>query len=450
MDDSSLVMLYSLARVAFCFGVILVAARRHWPLETGLGFAGLGLALLSGITPWAWFDIVATTLTGQSFWTVACSLFVILLLSGVMASAGQTQRMVQSVERRISSRKAQLFLFPAFIGFFPVPGGAIFSCPMVEASARNLALSNDDKTMLNYWFRHVWELSWPLYPGLILYVGLADISLFTAVLHNWPACVAAIVGGWFLLLRHCPIEPQKSSSLPAETLPDSSSDKSSGNVSGRSPESTPETPASGSILWEALPLCTGIVGAFVAMKLVPQVAAGFLFSLAFCVGLVVCLVQNRLSPLALWPLVKSPKTRSTLLIVATIFIFKDVIQQSDVLDVFNRLARNQYALFVLCTVLPLLSGMLTGLMVAFVGVAFPIITTMLQQGGMWDERLPWLTLAIMFGNIGQMLSPMHVCLVVTCRFFDSTLLNILRRLFVPCLVLAGTAIVWFFVLRAFS
>ena len=430
MDQPFWIVSYALARIVFCFAVIMWGARKRWPLELSLGLAGFGLALLSGMTPLAWGQLAWNTLTGSGFLTVFASLFVILLLSGTMETSGQTQRLVHSVGRRIASRRAQLFLFPAFIGFFPVPGGAIFSCPMVAESAKDLGISQEDKTLLNYWFRHVWELCWPLFPGFILYVGLAEISPFTAISYNWPSCLMAICGGWYLLLRRCPGKATLSD-LPMEQ-----------------PESASQP--HGSIIMEALPLLVGMVGAFAAMVIWPGVPAGLLFALAFVVGLAVCLAQNRLGPASLWPLVKAPRTRGILFVVAAIFIFKDLLTESHVLDVFGLLAQNHYALFLICTLFPLLSGVLTGLMVAFVGVALPMVVTVIEQGGLWDERLPWLTLAVMFGNIGQLLSPVHVCLVVTCRFFETEMGVILRRLAVPCALLIATAVLWFLFLLTCS
>lgn len=425
--DPLLDIAYAFFRIVVCFTVIAAGSRKKWPLELSLLTAGIGLALLSGLSPLQWGSIALRSLSEEGLAALLCAIMSILLLSGVMEKSGQSHRLVVGVEAAVTSARVRLIFFPAMIGLLPMPGGAVFSCPMVRETSRRLDLSDEDRSLLNYWFRHIWELVWPLYPGLVLYCGLCDVSPWTAAAHNWPSLAASVISGRLLFLRRDPAEVQ-------------------------TVEEAPECEAGARervSLWrESMPLGVGLIGAFAVGMLIPGLASGFAFGLGFSAGTVVCLVSNRQSPAVILSVLGSRKSLGILALVTAVFIFKNVLGQSGIIESLGGLARNPVTLFLACTLLPLLAGMLTGVLVALVGISFPLLLTMLQQADLWAERLPWLTLALMFGNIGQMLSPVHVCLVVTCRFFNVGLGGTLRRLVLPCLILAATALVWFCVLLA--
>lgn len=418
---------YALFRIVVCFAVIAAGSRRKWPLELSLLAAGFVLALLSGLSPLQWGSVVLLSFGDEGMPALLCAILSILLLSGVMEKSGQSRRLVVGVEAAVKSARVRLIFFPAMIGLLPMPGGAVFSCPMVQETARRLDLSGEDKSLLNYWFRHIWELVWPLYPGFVLYCGLCEFSPWTAAAHNWPSLLASVVSGRLLFLRRAPAVVQTAEETPERE--EGARDRVS--------------------LWrESLPFIVGLSGAFAVRMLVPDLASGFAFGLGFSAGTAVCLISNRQSPAVILSVLGSRKSLGISALVVTVFIFKNVLGQSGIMDSLGGSARNPVILFLACTLLPLLSGMLTGVLVALVGISFPLLLTMLQQADLWAERLPWLTLALMFGNIGQMLSPVHVCLVVTCRFFNVGLGGTLRRLVLPCLILAATALIWFGVLLA--
>ncbi len=85
-----------------------------------------------------------------------------------------------------------------------MPGGAIFSAPMIQEAASGLDVSGRDKVVINYWFRHVWELTWPLYPGMILAASLCGMSIFEYIGYTFPELLP--VSGWvvFLSASFCP------------------------------------------------------------------------------------------------------------------------------------------------------------------------------------------------------------------------------------------------------
>ena len=62
----------------------------------------------------------------------------------------------------------------------------------------------------------VWEMAWPLYPGIILTVALAGIPVGTLISKSWPGIVAMFAIGWFFFLRRIDLSPVAGTTQIAE------------------------------------------------------------------------------------------------------------------------------------------------------------------------------------------------------------------------------------------
>ena len=93
--------------------------------------------------------------------------------------------------------------------------------------------------------------------------------------------------------------------------------------------------------------------------------------------------------------------------------------------------RNLSALFVengisilpVVCLLPFITGLLTGLTVGFVGSTFPLVISI--AGG---APLAVMSLAFASGFIGVLLSPVHLCLVLTREYFKADMWGVYRKL----------------------
>jgi hypothetical protein len=68
---------------------------------------------------------------------------------------------------------------------------------------------------------------------------------------------------------------------------------------------------------------------------------------------------------------------------------------------------------------------------------------------MAQDLLAYTVLAFCAGYLGVLLSPLHVCLVLTCEYFHTALVKIYRRLWLPCSLIALGGFVSFTILRLF-
>ena len=78
------------------------------------------------------------------------------------------------------------------------------------------------------------------------------------------------------------------------------------------------------------------------------------------------------------------------------------------------------ALVVVISLVPFVCGLVLGIAVGFVGSSYPIVVGLLS-GMTMGEALPYFCLAYIMGYMGMMLSPVHLCLVITNQYFKANL-----------------------------
>ena len=77
-----------------------------------------------------------------------------------------------------------------------------------------------------------------------------------------------------------------------------------------------------------------------------------------------------------------------------------------------------------------------------VGIAFPILLPII---GVKNPDLTYAMLAYAGGVSGYLLSPLHLCLIVSCAYFKADFIKVWRMLILPviCIGLAAFVIVLF-------
>jgi len=84
---------------------------------------------------------------------------------------------------------------------------------------------------------------------------------------------------------------------------------------------------------------------------------------------------------------------------------------------------------VVIAVLPFISGIVTGVGMGYVGLSLPIVLGILASSNI--PLKAGVLIANAFGYTGMMLSPLHVCMVVTVQHFKSSLMKIIRKCTLP-------------------
>ena len=404
-------------KVLAAFAVMLVGMRFRLSLGLSILLGGVLLGVVFGVSPVGIVQAAGQALVGQKFLFLVAIVGLILMLSDALERSGQSRRLMDALSGYLTSPRLRLIFFPALIGLLPMPGGAIFSAPMVGTVSEEMQVTNSQRALINYWFRHIWELGWPLYPGVILTVALADIPIIALISRTWPAILFMLGTGWFFFLRPGVLDV---------------------SALGLKQEHSPRSPAA--VFKQGLPLLVAIVGAVGLESLIPVIAPAIPFEMGVIAALVASvgcvMIQNRLGSTFLKEVLAKKSLRAMLLVVTAIFIFKDIMQAAHVVDAMAKAAGGSAALFAAAVFLPFLVGMVAGINVAFVGSTFPLLLGLLHTLGLEDQTIPYLVLASFAGFTGVMISPIHICFILTCQFFHTELAATWRRLVAPCLVFA--------------
>ncbi|MGW8192696.1 MAG: DUF401 family protein [Desulforhopalus sp.] len=398
---------------AFC--LMLLGIRNKLGLAPSIFAGGLFLGLVFGLPLVELAFVSGRALLQEKFLLLAAIVGLILMLSDAQEKSGQSQRLMDALSGYLQRPRLRLIFFPALIGLLPMPGGAVFSAPMVKGVSSEMNLTNEDRVVINYWFRHVWEMAWPLYPGIILTVSLADIPVTTLIARSWPGVAAMFGIGWYFFLRSANI---------------TSLGNRPGTTGGRSGGCR-------TVMKEGLPLMIAIIGAVVLETLF----ARYLVFLSFewgviiaLVGAILCImIQNRLGMKFLISVLRKKSLWTMLLVVGAIFVFKDIMQAAQIVQAMAAAGGSGVALMVAAVLLPFLVGLVAGINVAFVGATFPLLIALLKSLGMDQQMVPYLVLGSFAGFTGVMVSPIHICFVLTCSYFATDLGKAWRRLIVPSL-----------------
>ncbi len=310
--------------------------------------------------------------------------------------------------------------FPSLIGLLPMPGGAIFSAPMVEAASKDAQIGPARATISNYWFRHIWEYWFPLYPGVILAVEMTGASMGKFMLLQAPLTLVSVAVGYLLILRGIRSNGERRRDFSRSKV--------------------------GRFIRELAPILIVVVAVAVfdplAEYAVSQMEKGSMVvrRLPIFVGLILgCawLIRFRGFGIgALGKLVWKKNIAEIAFMAAGIMMFQAVLNNSGAIAaLLDELAAWNVPVVLVVCVIPFVAGVVVGLAFGYVAASFPLVIGLV--GAFPEaERLPYYCLAYSFGYVGMMLSPVHLCLILTNEYFKSRLIRVYRYL-LPLSVLVG-------------
>jgi len=304
---------------------------------------------------------------------------------------------------------------PALIGLVPMPAGALFSAPMVQQAAAEPRWAPAWKAAVNYWFRHVWEYWWPIYPAVII-----GIAVFNMETWQFMAALAAFtpatfwVGYQFLLRPH-----REALALDAAASPP-----------GALREGLRVLLPLGIIIAAVLLLPPAAAALRPGMD--PQVRKLLAMLAGMLLGIGVIVRQEWGRRTGLLREVFRPHSLNVLLIVGGVAVFQSLLEASGLVPKASEdLLRCGIPLVPVIALLPFLAGLITGASAGFAGMTFPLVIGLMRTPGASLPPMAALVLAFGSGYLGMMVSPIHLCLLVTRDYFDARLAPIYRQI-LPC------------------
>jgi integral membrane protein (TIGR00529 family) len=405
--------------VLYQFGMPLGFSILFWAgmltLWTGAGLAGLHYQASSFLLPQNYLLIVA--------------IFLLLFFTEALSATGKMKRTIDALTEWFTSKRLLLSGLPALVGLLPMPGGALFSAPLVASVDSEQDITPAHKAAINYWFRHIWEYWWPLYPGVLLSVKYSGLPLGVFFLVQMPFTLAAIMGGYFFILRGVKKE-----------------------INGRMRTARLDMRSAGSTLF---PIGLLVVVSIAGSMLLPRlgVAAELASLVAMIVGLVLGLLVifngNGAAFKTSLLMLRSKNTWFMMVLILGIQAFAGILkcplQQGAILTLVSQMQNEFMAMgipiLLVMAIIPFISGAVTGVAFGFVGASFPIVFALIGHNQPMHVIIATTVFAYGCGYVGMILSPVHVCLVVTNEYFKTGLFSTYRYIVVPALIVFTTCLV---------
>lgn len=393
MLSPAIALLISIALI-----ILLVRVHTHPGLAVFLGAMALALMVvdLRSIPLLIW----------SSLWSLKTLKVMIIVasaltLSSVMQQEGLLAELAKELEN--VGPKAALHIIPAAIGLVPMPAGALVSATCCHGLVERMGLTPEQGTFINYWFRHIWEFSIPIYPTVVVTGAVLSISLSSLLKTLFPATILVAVAGFgasFWILKKIP------------------------TAQGKLTRSVVK-----SVLRAAWPI----------LVLVFAVMLGLEAAIAFPLVVIALALQKRLRWSSLERPLKYGLDVKILLLLYAIMLYKAVIQDSGATEALISGIQTACVPFITLFIVPsFLIGLATGIGMGFAGVVMPLLVPYLAFGGIVNG--PALFLAYVSGMMGVLLSPMHLCLIFSADYFKANLTRVYVYILPLFVIIEGIAV----------
>ena len=380
------------ALLIIAMAIIILMLRRHIPIGPCMLTGGLFIWLMK--TPELHYltQAFTETLSLPRTYDIIFALYFVMCLEIELRTSGALAGMVHALQKIFSSNRVTLAVMPAFLGLLPSLGGARFSAPIVEEASKGLELTNDHQAAINFWFRHIFEFSSPIIPGMIMACNIAGVAYSEFITHLCWLTMLMFSVGWFVLIR-----PIKTDSIK-ENAGSQAADEQGWQD-----------------LWLSLSpvILTFVLVVFFNMN--ASVGMGVVTAGLF---LVLHFTKREVS---LKEVVIGAIDMKMFFNVLCILYFIQILTVTQVLqEIVTAFQSSPLPVPVIIACVSFIIGVLTGMSQGHVAIIMPIIAAM-QTGS-----LNLAGVAMAFGVAGQMLTPTHMCLVVTVDYFKANFFKTLK------------------------
>jgi len=387
--------------------VIILLIKKKWNLEYVILLASLLAGVFFNLSPIQIGNNFILALIDPDTLKLIGIIVLVYILSGVLRKVESLRNLVDSLQGLVKDYRLILAFIPALLGLIPMPAGAMFSAPMVKEVGGRVGLTPEEETFVNYWFRHIWEFVWPLFPGIILFAGLLKVEIQKVILVQFPLTIVTVIVGFVWEYKN----------LKKDTTLLNKKD----------------------ILLNLKKLFFGVWPILLIIILVLGTKTDLLFSLLIVILSLIFLNIKKLSLKMLKEIIRNDVDLSVVILIASIMIFKRILQVSGGIEIIpEAFAKLGVHPFIVLFSIPFFIGMLTGLTPAALGIGLPVLLPIIVQG---EPNLYYAMLAFTGAFVGVMSSPMHLCLAVTKNYFKADMGKMYKMLILPLTIITLSALI---------
>ncbi len=396
--------MFDIIKVGFIFLFILFLLRKKLNVGYALLAASFFFLFLYPVDFYRLPSTLLKGLTSHISINLLLSLTLIKSFEYSLRQVGLMQKMTDASQTFLNNKKISIISMPLIIGMLPSLGGAYLSAPMVDSATKDTNISREEKAFINYWYRHPWELILPLYPGIVLASALSGISIRDLILLNLPVAFIFFIVGFFLSMKNLKRENVK-------VLKKKIFKK----------------------IFSFIPIL---------LVLLPVIFFQIDLSISLFINILFLCLWYRISIKKSFEIIKYGFTLDVIVLVFGVIIFKEMLQFSGAVEgVAKAITNSEIPYLFVFILLPLLIGLITGISVGFVGSTFPLLIHL-------KSPIPYeISLAFVSGYVGVLLSPLHLCLILTKDYFKADMVGIYRKIIPATLIIFLFTLIEFVVLR---
>ena len=380
------------------FALIVLALRKKVSVGITLFGAGLITALIYQVELSALIQGYWDLVKSHRFLSLTAVIVLITSIGQLLKELRSFENLTKAARELPGGNKTAVGMLPMLVGLMPMPGGALLSAPLVGNVLADSRYRREFRTAANYWFRHVVEFSWPIYPGLILTEAITGLPIGSVSLMQLPLALLMVILGLFFFT------PKIVNDNNHQTH-----------------------------LWRSL---YGILKSIWPIPLAIAIYGVFKLELALSImlGLLALIVVARPGRRPLLSALKKGFSYKLVFLIFGTLSFQTALELSGAIAAIPNLTiqynlPTELVIFLVCFT----SGILTGMVAAFVAMGYTILAGFLYAGGIEPA---YIFLAYLSGYLGMILSPTHLCLILTNDYFKSDLLKVYREIAIPVIIMA--------------
>lgn len=385
----------------------------------GLELLGLFLALVAIVFVTSkWHEVIYALLLGVAFiiifsampinliqsifmkvtlnWDTITLMIVVLLItlfSSVMYKTLLLNKLLKSLIDLVKSIHLLIALIPALVGLLAVPGGAVMSAPFIDQLGEKVKMNAGYKAAANTFYRHLSVFFNPLAPLLIIAADLSTLGFLPIMKFHLIPVIVTLIVSLVVINRFWPYASYKSelATNQGETHINHSFAKSLKNV-----------------LITGLPLITAIV-------------LTIILEVNFIIALIIAIILTIILDYKGDRLLKKSDIKIILtrginwrlgFSVYTIMLFGAFVKDSGAIPMLAQIITNSNMPLLLILILSsVIIGFAAGHPIVGSAILYPIFLPLI------GENAAYLSLILTGMMFGYVVSPIHLCLIVSNEYF---------------------------------
>lgn len=365
--------------------LVVILLRFHIPIGFSIISGGLLIWVVESLDVKVLWDSLLETAQLNRTWDLFLCLYFVMCLEVELRKSDSLKGLVTTLRNIFSSNKVTLAVMPAFLGLLPSMGGARFSCPIVAEASKGIEVNSEQKSAINLWFRHITEFCNPLNPGMIVGCSIAGISIGALIKTiGWLAILCFILGWIFL------IAPLKITDPALATNPTKNHE----------------------IDWKSLILGFGPIIVVFVLVVNFHVSAPVALGIGVVGFLPIYYALKRPVPI-LQVFTENFDIKLFINIFLILYFIQILTNTGTLKEIVDGVNAANLSGPVLFAVLAFIFGLITGMTQGILAIVIPLVAVM-DPGNVVPVGI-----VMAFGMAGQMVTPTHLCIVLTVDYFKS-------------------------------